>query len=398
MHWPALARPQGRTIRGRRARTRALENRLAWNWTPRGRTHSGSRGRTRRSYRACRRSRPQGRLINRTRPSLRNDHSWQRHRRRRWCARGCRSGRHGRRLRRRRCGPHGRCNGCCRTGCRPRWHNRRCDGSWRRWCHRSRGLRRSWRRWSREGWPRARSWNYKFRRRGWRRCRRLRSRSGRRRRCGRGRRPGLDGRRWRRSICNRRSLLFADDGFKSVAGLGNMREVYLGLDFIAVGSSRPGGPAGTLCRTGSAEAGTHLIRFMVFERTGMALLLGDSNFGKYIENGLALDFQLSCQIVDSNLAHPPFRPPDCSAKSSYQPRVSFQVRAAASVCEKEPHLLLLLGRSRLLRGFSCFFLNNMPSIFFDGVGRGRCLSRFGSRFRRCLDLGRDLFACGCLFG
>src|SRR6202162_3938104 len=114
-----------------------------------------------------------------------------------------------------------------------------------------------------------------------------------------------------------------------------MGEVNLGLDFIAVRTSRPGGPARTLCRTGCAEAGTHLIRFMVFERTGMALLLGDSDFRKHIENGLALDFQLSCQIVDSNLAHPPFRPPDCSAKSSYQPHgVSFQDRAAAFIRAK----------------------------------------------------------------
>ncbi len=171
-----------------------------------------------------------------------------------------------------------------------------------------------------------------------------------------------------------------------------MGEVDLGLDFIAVGARRPGRSTGTLRRAGNAETGTDFVRFMVFERTGMALLLGDSDFRKHIENGLAFDFQLSCQIVDSNLAHPPFRPPDCSAKSSYQPRVSFQVRASASVCAKEPHLLLLLGRSRLLRGFSCFFLTRMTSIFFGSVDRGRCLSGFGSRFRHCVDLGGDLFS------
>jgi len=155
-----------------------------------------------------------------------------------------------------------------------------------------------------------------------------------------------------------------------------MRKVDLGLDFIGVRPSRAGRPTGTLCRAGGAEAGTHFIRFMVFERTGMALLLGDSDFRKYIENRLAFDFQLSCQIVDSNLAHPPFRPPDCSAKSSYQPHgVSFQVRASASVCAKEPHLLLLLGRSRLLRGFGNFFL---PAISFAGAVHR---SRFGSSFR-----------------
>jgi hypothetical protein len=36
----------------------------------------------------------------------------------------------------------------------------------------------------------------------------------------------------------------------------------------------------------------------------MGLLLGDPDFKQHIENRLALDFQFSGQIVDSNLAHP----------------------------------------------------------------------------------------------
>jgi hypothetical protein len=36
----------------------------------------------------------------------------------------------------------------------------------------------------------------------------------------------------------------------------------------------------------------------------MGLLLGDPDFQQHVENRLALDFQLSGQIVDSNLAHP----------------------------------------------------------------------------------------------
>jgi hypothetical protein len=167
--------------------------------------------------------------------------------------------------------------------------------------------------------------------------------------------------------------LFADDGPESVAGLGNIGEVNLGLDFVAVGAHRPRRPAGGLRLAGGAEAGTHFIRFVVFERTGMALLLGDPDFRKHIENRFAFDFQLPCQIVDSNLAHPPFHPPDCSAKSSYQPHgVSSQVRAAVFVSAKESHLLLLPGRSRFLRGFSRLFL---PTIFFDaGVASNRFTS------------------------
>jgi glyoxylase-like metal-dependent hydrolase (beta-lactamase superfamily II) len=135
----------------------------------------------------------------------------------------------------------------------------------------------------------------------------------------------------------------------------------------------------------------------------MALLLGDSDFGKHIENGLTFDFQLSCQIVDSNLAHPPFRPPDCSAKSSYQPHgVSFQVRAAACVSARESHLLLLLGRSRLLRGFSCFFsLSSFADSSFrrgfylssDVIRGSSCLFRDGLFLRRL----RDCFTFDCRF-
>src|SRR6266849_3961576 len=85
-----------------------------------------------------------------------------------------------------------------------------------------------------------------------------------------------------------------------------MGKIDLGLDFIGVGAAKARGAAGTLCLAGGAELRAHFFRFMVFERTGMALLLGDSNLGKYIENRFAFDFQLPCQIVDSNLAHPPF--------------------------------------------------------------------------------------------
>jgi hypothetical protein len=58
------------------------------------------------------------------------------------------------------------------------------------------------------------------------------------------------------------------------------------------------------CR--SAQFRAYLLCLVLFQRTGMGLFLGDSDFRKHIENGLALDFQLSCQIVDSNLTHPLF--------------------------------------------------------------------------------------------
>ena len=57
--------------------------------------------------------------------------------------------------------------------------------------------------------------------------------------------------------------------------------------------------------------GAHFLRFMVFQRTGVRLLLGDAYFRKYIEDRFAFYFQLPGQIVDSNLTHPLFLSSTC---------------------------------------------------------------------------------------
>jgi hypothetical protein len=82
-------------------------------------------------------------------------------------------------------------------------------------------------------------------------------------------------------------------------------EVDLGLDFfgLAAGTRTP---RRRTRLSGAAEVDPHFLRFVILERTGVRLLLGDSNFGEDIKNGLALDFQFPGQIVDSNLTHPPF--------------------------------------------------------------------------------------------
>ena len=56
-----------------------------------------------------------------------------------------------------------------------------------------------------------------------------------------------------------------------------------------------------------AEIFPYQHRFVLFDGTGVRLLLGYSDLGERVKNRLALDFQLPCQIVDSNLAHPPSR-------------------------------------------------------------------------------------------
>jgi len=46
-------------------------------------------------------------------------------------------------------------------------------------------------------------------------------------------------------------------------------------------------------------------RFILVKRTGMGLAFAQAKLRQNVKNLAALDFQLSCEIVDSNLAHPP---------------------------------------------------------------------------------------------
>jgi hypothetical protein len=100
-------------------------------------------------------------------------------------------------------------------------------------------------------------------------------------------------------------LLFPD-GIQNVARAGNMGKIDLGLDFVALGAAgtRRLRRARRFTRT-CAEMRPHFDGFVIFNGTGMGLLFGDPDFKQHVENRLALDFQFSGQIVDSNLAHPP---------------------------------------------------------------------------------------------
>jgi hypothetical protein len=84
-----------------------------------------------------------------------------------------------------------------------------------------------------------------------------------------------------------------------------MREVDLGLDLVFAVSSTRRSLRRTGCRIrAAAEMLSHQIRFVVFQRTGVRFLLRDTHRGQHVKNFLALDFQLTGQIVDSNLTHP----------------------------------------------------------------------------------------------
>ncbi len=54
----------------------------------------------------------------------------------------------------------------------------------------------------------------------------------------------------------------------------------------------------------AAKMLAHQVGFVVFQRTGVRFLLRDAHRGQRVKNFLALDFQLTGQIIDSNLTHP----------------------------------------------------------------------------------------------
>src|ERR1019366_3905516 len=100
-------------------------------------------------------------------------------------------------------------------------------------------------------------------------------------------------------------FLLLRDGAQHVARPRNMREIDLGFDFV-FGVS--GGGARRPCRTRAGlGAGAKMLAdefsFVFLQRTRVRLLLGDTHRGQHVKNLLALDFQFTGQIIDSNL-HP----------------------------------------------------------------------------------------------
>jgi hypothetical protein len=98
--------------------------------------------------------------------------------------------------------------------------------------------------------------------------------------------------------------LLLRDGAQHISRPRNIRQVDLSLDsFVAVGGTR------SLRRTrrslgAAAEMLPHQFRFVIFQRTGVRFLLRNTHRRQNVKNFLALDFQLTGQIIDSNLTHP----------------------------------------------------------------------------------------------
>jgi len=279
MHRTAFAgtKRRTRTTDARSLRTRTLKNRLTRDWTAWRRTHR-SRGPTG-LHRRRRRTR-RGRFVHWPRAGLRNNHA--RSRRLRGPGRDRRRNRTRRRsgsrwLRRRRSGHRWR-----------RGRARRRDHDWRRWRN-----NRFWRRcaYHRSGWGYRNRRNDRLfddRRRnyGLRRSKRSR-RNNRRRWCWRlrnrryrrsNRRLRDDGRNYRthrrrRSRCR---FLFLRDGAQDIARTRNMRQIDLGFDFFFT-AQRARGPGRRTLRFLASDMGPDLFCFMLLDRAGMRLLLGDAH-------------------------------------------------------------------------------------------------------------------------
>jgi len=140
--------------------------------------------------------------------------------------------------------------------------------------------------------------------------RRLRNRPRRRRR--RHRRPC----RRRRATRLGLSLLAFQNQPCRIARLRYMREVEGGLRLYLRLARRPTPAALVL------EIPAHLLGLVGLNGTGVRLCLGHANRRESVQNGPALDFQLSCEIVDSNFAHPPLLSFPCALSCSYQPHRS----------------------------------------------------------------------------
>ena len=141
-------------------------------------------------------------------------------------------------------------------------------------------------------------WSWSRRGRGLRSAR-LQDRLGRR-----FRRTGNGWRGWRCRWTARRvarllfRLLARQDRLHRVARLGDVGQIEgrLGLH-LRLGR-------GTAAAALATQVVPYLFGLIGLDRAGVRLRLGDANRRQSVQDGLALDFQLSCKIVDSNFAHP----------------------------------------------------------------------------------------------
>ena len=102
--------------------------------------------------------------------------------------------------------------------------------------------------------------------------------------------------RWRRCFCGRLSLLALEDSLQGVARLGDLGEVKLRLRIHRL-------PARTTTASAVFEVVPNSFGLIGFNRAGVGLSRYANRFER-VQNRPALYFQFSCQIVNSNFAHP----------------------------------------------------------------------------------------------
>ena len=96
-------------------------------------------------------------------------------------------------------------------------------------------------------------------------------------------------------------LFVGQNGLHHIAGLGNVREV----DFRRDALRRARGRGPPMTARSAVQMHANLLRLVILQRTGVGLAVGQAQFRQYVKNLPALDFHLACEIVDTNLTHPP---------------------------------------------------------------------------------------------
>jgi hypothetical protein len=81
-----------------------------------------------------------------------------------------------------------------------------------------------------------------------------------------------------------------------------MGEIDFGLEALR-GTRRRG--TGVPAGLGCTQLRANLVRLEILQRAGVGLAAGQAQFRQYVKNLPTLDFHLACEIVDSNLTHPP---------------------------------------------------------------------------------------------
>jgi hypothetical protein len=97
-------------------------------------------------------------------------------------------------------------------------------------------------------------------------------------------------------------LLVGQNGLECVAGLGDMGEIDFGLETLRGARRRAALAAGPRV---ALKLRANLVRLVVLNGAGVGFALAQAEVSQNVKNLPTLDFHLACEIVDSNLAHPP---------------------------------------------------------------------------------------------